>query len=224
MKNKIKIALLITAGCILAGCTCVSTHVPGRRIDHGPDPGGWDRFFCNLDYIIFPPEQGYVVPPPPPPPPPPPAVVVIPEYGYDWWKGTWVPRYQNWYWYHGTWEWGGPGHRPVPPAWAPDFKLRPMPPPPPRPAVVVVSPPPRPVVVKPHHHARPHHVKPAPRPAPKPAVRPAPRPAPKPAVRPAPRPEPKAAVRPAPRPEPKAAVRPAVPQPGSTARPVRASR
>ncbi|MBO5792309.1 MAG: hypothetical protein J6S54_07530, partial [Lentisphaeria bacterium] len=56
--------------------------------------------------------------------------VVIPNYGYGWWQGTWVPCYRDWYWYHGTWVWGGRGPRPVPPRWAPDFKRRPMPPPP----------------------------------------------------------------------------------------------
>lgn len=125
MNNKSKAALAVLAGCILSGCTCYNTHVPGRRVDHGPNPGGIDMFFCNLDYVLFPPEQGYVVTP---------ATVVIPEYGYGWWRGTWVPRYQDWYWYHGTWVWGGHGRRPVPPAWAPDFKRRPMPPVPPRPA------------------------------------------------------------------------------------------
>ena len=165
MKNKLKITVIAAAGCVLTGCTCVSTHVPGRRIDHGPNPGGIDRFFCNLDYILFPPEQGYVVAPPPPPPPAPaavPAVVVIPEYGYDWWKGTWVPRYRNWYWYHGTWEWGGAGPRPVPPAWAPDLKRRPLPPPPKRgihhPARYAAPPHGKPrhhPVAKPAHRARP---------------------------------------------------------------------
>ena len=125
MNNKSKAVLAVLAGCILSGCTCYNTHVPGRRVDHGPNPGGIDMFFCNLDYVLFPPEQGYVVTP---------ATVVIPEYGYGWWQGTWVPRYQDWYWYHGTWVWGGHGRRPVPPAWAPDFKRRPMPSAPPRPA------------------------------------------------------------------------------------------
>ena len=81
--------------------------------------------------------------------------VVIPDYGYGWWQGTWVPCYNNWYWYHGTWVWGGRGPRPVPPPWAPDFRRRPLPPPP------------RPV----HHHHRPappppryHHHRPAPPP------------------------------------------------------------
>ena len=148
MKNKVQILLIALTGCFLAGCTCYNTHVPGRHIDHGENPGGIDRFFCNLDYILFPPQQGYVVAPAPtvvvqPPPPPAPVVVqpvVIPEYGYGWWQGVWVPRYQDWYWYHGTWVWGGSGMRPVPPAWAPDPK-RPVPPP------VVVTPPPR-------HHGR----------------------------------------------------------------------
>ena len=135
MNNKSKAVLAVLAGCILSGCTCYNTHVPGRRVDHGPNPGGIDMFFCNLDYVLFPPEQGYVVTP---------ATVVIPEYGYGWWQGTWVPRYQDWYWYHGTWVWGGHGRRPVPPAWAPDFKRRPMPPAPPRPAN---RPKPRPAVV-----------------------------------------------------------------------------
>ena len=150
MNNKSKAVLTVLAGCILSGCTCYNTHVPGRRVDHGPNPGGIDMFFCNLDYVLFPPEQGYVVTP---------ATVVIPEYGYGWWQGTWVPRYQDWYWYHGTWVWGGHGRRPVPPAWAPDFKRRPMPPAPPRPVN-----------------------RPAPRPAPRPANRPAPRPAQRPAI------------------------------------------
>ena len=64
--------------------------------------------------------------------PAPAPVVVIPNYGYGWWQGTWVPCYRDWYWYHGTWVWGGRGPRPVPPRWVPDFRLRPMPPPPPR--------------------------------------------------------------------------------------------
>ena len=83
-----KILTAAMAGCILTGCTCYNTHVPGRHIDHGPNPGGIDIFFCNLDYILFPPEQGYVVAPAPvvvepapavvvaPPPPPPPVVVI----------------------------------------------------------------------------------------------------------------------------------------------------
>ena len=133
MNNKSKAVLAVLAGCILSGCTCYNTHVPGRRVDHGPNPGGIDMFFCNLDYVLFPPEQGYVVTPAQVVVAAP-ATVVIPEYGYDWWRGTWVPRYQDWYWYHGTWVWGGHGRRPVPPAWAPDFKRRPMPPAPPRPA------------------------------------------------------------------------------------------
>ena len=108
VKNKFKITLIAATGSILAGCTCVGTHIPGRHIDHGKNPDGIDRFFCNLDYILFPPKRGYVAAPPPPP-----AHVT---YSYDWWKGSWVPRYQNWYWYHGTWEWGGSGPRPVPPA------------------------------------------------------------------------------------------------------------
>ncbi len=156
MKNKVKILLTALTGCFLAGCTCYNTHVPGRHIDHGENPGGIDRFFCNLDYILFPPEQGYVVAPAPAvavPPPAPvvvqPVAVAVPEYNYGWWKGVWVPRYQDWYWYHGTWVWGGRGMRPVPPAWAPNPK-RPVPPP------VVVAP-------KPHHHGRPAPVhRPAP--------------------------------------------------------------
>lgn len=158
VKNKLKLMVFAAAGCFLAGCTCVGTHVPGRHIDHGPNPGGIDRFFCNLDYILFPPEQGYVVAPPPPPPPAP--ATVIPEYGYGWWKGTWVPCYRNWYWYHGTWEWGGSGMRPVPPAWAPDFKRRPIPPPPPKAAH------------HPRRHNAPHHNKPRHHPAQKPGDRP----------------------------------------------------
>ena len=135
MKHKVKFLSIALTGCFLAGCTCYNTHVPGRHIDHGENPGGIDRFFCNLDYILFPPEQGYIVAPPPEPVVvAAPATVVIPEYGYDWWQGTLVPRYQDWYWYHGTWVWGGHGRRPVPPAWAPDFKRRPMPSAPPRPA------------------------------------------------------------------------------------------
>ena len=174
MNNKSKAVLAVLAGCILSGCTCYNTHVPGRRVDHGPNPGGIDMFFCNLDYVLFPPEQGYVVTPAQVVVAAP-ATVVIPEYGYDWWQGTWVPRYQDWYWYHGTWVWGGHGHRPVPPAWAPDFKRRPMPPAPPRPAY---RPKPRP----------------ANRPEPRPANRPEPRPANRPKPRPANRPEPRPAV------------------------------
>ena len=157
MKHKVKFLSIALTGCFLAGCTCYNTHVPGRHIDHGENPGGIDRFFCNLDYILFPPEQGYIVAPPPEP-----VVVqpvVVPEYGYGWWQGVWVPRYQDWYWYHGTWVWGGHGRRPVPPAWAPDFKRRPMPPAPPRPAN-----------------------RPEPRPANRPKPRPANRPKPRPAV------------------------------------------
>ena len=187
MKHKVKFLSIALTGCFLAGCTCYNTHVPGRHIDHGENPGGIDRFFCNLDYILFPPEQGYVVAPAPavivqPPPPPAPVVVqpvVIPEYGYGWWQGVWVPRYQDWYWYHGTWVWGGSGMRPVPPAWAPDPK-RPVPPPvvvtPPPPPVVVTPPPPRVVVTPPpRHHGRPAPVhKPAPVHRPAPVHKPAP--------------------------------------------------
>ena len=180
MNNKSKAVLAVLAGCILSGCTCYNTHVPGRRVDHGPNPGGIDMFFCNLDYVLFPPEQGYVVTPAQVVVAAP-ATVVIPEYGYDWWQGTWVPRYQDWYWYHGTWVWGGHGRRPVPPAWAPDFKRRPMPSAPPRPAN---RPEPRP----------------ANRPKPRPANRPKPRPANRPEPRPANRPEPRPANRPEPRP------------------------
>ena len=87
-----------------------------------------------------------------------PAPVVIPDYGYGWWKGVWVPRYNDWYWHHGCWVWGGRGPRPVPPRWAPDFRRRPMPPPP----RVYHHPAPPPRVY--HHPApgRPHHG-PAPR-------------------------------------------------------------
>ena len=160
MKNKIQTIAMALTGCILAGCTCYSTHVPGRHINHGQNPGGIDMFFCNLDYILFPPEQGYVVAEPAPvvvaqqPVVVTAPAVVIPEYGYDWWKGTWVPRYQDWYWYHGTWEWGGRGYRPVPPAWAPDFNRRPLPPPPqPAPAAVVpVAPAPAPIVIIDNKH------------------------------------------------------------------------
>ena len=89
--------------------------------------------------------------------------VVIPDYGYGWWQGTWVPCYNNWYWYHGTWVWGGRGPRPVPPPWAPDFRRRPLPPPPPRPHHIHHRPAPPP----PRYH---HH-----RPAPPPRVMPPPR-------------------------------------------------
>ena len=82
-----------------------------------------------------------------------PAPVVIPDYGYGWWKGVWVPRYNDWYWHHGCWVWGGRGPRPVPPRWAPDFRRRPMPPPPrvyhhPAPGRPHPGPAPR------HHHNR----------------------------------------------------------------------
>ena len=86
-----------------------------------------------------------------------PAPVVIPNYGYGWWQGVWVPCYNNWYWYQNCWVWGGRGPRPVPPRWVPDFRRRPMPPPPRvhhRPAPPPVHyrpapPPPR------HHHPAP---------------------------------------------------------------------
>ena len=106
-----------------------------------------------------------------------PAPVVIPNYGYGWWQGVWVPCYNNWYWYRNSWVWGGRGPRPVPPRWVPDFRRRPMPPPPrvhhPRPA-----PPPvhhRPAPPRVHHRPAPPpvHYRPAPppghyRPAPPP--------------------------------------------------------
>ena len=92
-----------------------------------------------------------------------PAPVVIPNYGYGWWQGVWVPCYNNWYWYRNSWVWGGRGPRPVPPRWAPDFRRRPMPPPPrvhhPRPVPPRVhhrpAPPPvhyRPAPPPPRHH------------------------------------------------------------------------
>ncbi|MBR2873747.1 MAG: hypothetical protein IKB99_09635 [Lentisphaeria bacterium] len=80
--------------------------------------------------VVVPPRPVVVVPPRPVPPPRP--VVVIPDYGYGWWNNTYVPCYNDWYWYNGVWVWGGRGPRPVPPRWVPDFRLRPMPPPPPR--------------------------------------------------------------------------------------------
>ena len=51
MKNKVKFLSIALTGCFLAGCTCYNTHVPGRHIDHGENPGGIDRFFCNLQYF-----------------------------------------------------------------------------------------------------------------------------------------------------------------------------
>ena len=68
MKQLIKYFIAPVLGCVLAGCTCYSTHVPGRVVNHGKNPNGIDVFFCNLDYILFPPEQVHVVPPPAPPP------------------------------------------------------------------------------------------------------------------------------------------------------------
>ena len=132
--------------------------------------------------------------PMPPPPPVKPAVVVIPDYGYGWWQGTYVPRWNSWFWYKGVWVWGGKGPRPVPPRWVPDFKRRPMPPPPPRPV------PPRPLPPPPVLRHNP------PRPAPPPVHRPAPAPAPgyRPGMRPAPAPAPgyRPGMRPAPAPAP----------------------
>ena len=231
VKSEFKILSAALIGCALAGCTCVSTHVPGRVIDHGANPGGIDRFLCNLDYILFPPQQEvYVVPAPAVAQP----VVVIPEYGYGWWNGVWVPRYQDWYWYHGTWVWGGTGMRPVPPAWAPDPK-RPIPPPvpvqtvvaAPAPAPVVVvnnPPPPAPVVVIKNNKK--HHRKPAPKvmspPPRKPAVKaPGHQPAPKTVkapVKPAPQPAVKApGHQPAPK-TVKAPAKPAVSTPAKAAK------
>ena len=113
-----------------------------------------------------------VAPPPVVAAPPPvvvaPPPVVIPNYGYGWWQGVWVPCYNNWYWYRNSWVWGGRGPRPVPPRWVPDFRRRPMPPPPrvhhPRPA-----PPPvhhRPAPPRVHHRPAPPpvHYRPAPPP------------------------------------------------------------
>ncbi|MBR2643162.1 MAG: hypothetical protein IKD46_08535 [Lentisphaeria bacterium] len=56
MRNKVLLffAAVLTA-CVLAGCTCSSTHVPGRTIDHGPYPDELDVIFCTLDYLLFPP-------------------------------------------------------------------------------------------------------------------------------------------------------------------------
>ena len=118
-------------------------HRPGEYqrppVHHAPPPRP----------VVVPPPRPVVVPPPrpvvvPPPRPvvvpPPRPMVVIPDYGYGWWNNTYVPCYNNWYWYNGAWVWGGRGPRPVPPRWVPDFRRRPMPPAPPRPA------PPR------HHH------------------------------------------------------------------------
>ena len=80
--------------------------------------------------VVAPAPAPVVVAPAPAPVVVAPAPVVIPDYGYGWWKGVWVPRYNDWYWHHGCWVWGGRGPRPVPPRWAPDFRRRPMPPPP----------------------------------------------------------------------------------------------
>ena len=98
-----------------------------------------------------------------------PAPVVIPNYGYGWWQGVWVPCYNNWYWYQNCWVWGGRGPRPVPPRWVPDFRRRPMPPPP----RVHHRPAPPPVHYRPAPPPRVHHHRPAPppvynRPAPPP--------------------------------------------------------
>ena len=95
-----------------------------------------------------------------------PPPVVIPNYGYGWWQGVWVPCYNNWYWYRNSWVWGGRGPRPVPPRWVPDFRRRPMPPPPrihhrPAPPPVHHRPAPPPVHYRPaappprHHHPAP---------------------------------------------------------------------
>ena len=95
--------------------------------------------------VVVAPQPVVVVPPPPPQP------VVIPDYGYGWWNETYVPCYNNWYWYNGGWVWGGRGPRPVPPRWVPDFRRRPLPPPPPRPGIH------RPRPHRPVHHAPPRH-------------------------------------------------------------------
>ena len=113
--------------------------------------------------VVAPAPAPVVVAPAPAPVAVAPAPVVIPNYGYGWWQGVWVPCYNNWYWYRNSWVWGGRGPRPVPPRWAPDFRRRPMPPPPrvhhPRPVPPRVhhrpAPPPvhyRPAPPPPRHH------------------------------------------------------------------------
>ena len=108
-------------------------------------------------------------------PAPAPVVVAIPDYGYDWYRGQWVPHYDGWYYYNNSWCWGRSDrkapHRP--PHWKPDKRRK--------------APPPR--YDKHPDPKKRHHAKPAPKPAPKkPVVKPAPkRPAPKPVVKPAPR-------------------------------------
>ncbi len=82
--------------------------------------------------VIVTPAPVVVTPPPPPrhaPPPPRPAPppARIPEYGYGWYNGLWVPQYGSWYWYNSSWAWGGHGRPPAPPAWRPDPR-RPAPP------------------------------------------------------------------------------------------------
>ena len=95
-------------------------------------------------------------------PTPAPVVVAIPDYGYDWYRGQWVPHYDGWYYYNNSWCWGRSdrkaSHRP--PHWKPDKRRK--------------APPPR--YDKHPDPKKRHHAKPAPkRPAPKPVVKSAPR-------------------------------------------------
>ena len=138
MKNT-KIIAIVSALLIAGGLTARPHH-------HKHDDGlrlaaGIVGLVAN---VLAPTPVVVAAPPPPPPPPvvvtpppapvvvtPAPAPVVVPAYGYGWYNDVWVPCYNDWYWYNGTWVWRGVGPRPVPPRWVPDPRRR-VPPPPPR--------------------------------------------------------------------------------------------
>ena len=166
-KSKYVLPVLLLLG---AGTALSARHHHNEGVHLAAEIVGLVRTAVAPPPVVVAPPPVVVAPPPVVVAPPP---VVIPNYGYGWWQGVWVPCYNNWYWYRNSWVWGGRGPRPVPPRWVPDFRRRPMPPPPrvhhPRPAPppVVVAPPPVVVAPPPVHHRpappRVHH-----RPAPPP--------------------------------------------------------
>ena len=168
-KSKYVLPVLLLLG---AGTALSARHHHNEGVHLAAEIVGLVRTAVAPPPVVVAPPPVVAAPPPVVAAPPPvvvaPPPVVIPNYGYGWWQGVWVPCYNNWYWYRNSWVWGGRGPRPVPPRWVPDFRRRPMPPPPrvhhPRPA-----PPPvhhRPAPPRVHHRPAPPpvHYRPAPPP------------------------------------------------------------
>ena len=123
-KSKYVLPVLLLLG---AGTALSARHHHNEGVHLAAEIVGLVRTAVAPPPVVVAPPPVVVAPPPVVVAPPP---VVIPNYGYGWWQGVWVPCYNNWYWYRNSWVWGGRGPRPVPPRWAPDFRRRPMPPPP----------------------------------------------------------------------------------------------